>query len=60
MELKVGMWFVSGDAAYQIIEITEDKVIAKDEGFPPRVKEFDIKNFKRIEDLTQEEQDRLD
>lgn len=60
MELKVGSWFISGDGAYQIVEITEDKVIAKDEGFPPRIHEFDLKNFKKAEDLTQEEQGRLD
>ena len=56
--LKVGDGFISGDGFYRVVKIEGDKVIAIDEG--NKFKEFDIKNFKRIEDMTEEEIGRLD
>lgn len=58
MELKVGTGFISGDGWYRIIKIDGDKVVAVDEG--NKIKIFDANNFKRIEDMTEEEISRLD
>ena len=58
IELKIGQGFISGDGFYRIVKIENDKVIAIDEGH--KFKEFDINNFKRVEDMTEEEISRLD
>ena len=53
-DLKIGRCIISGDACYHIIKIEGDKVIAKDEGFPAKIKVFEIKNLVRSEDVPED------
>ena len=56
VSINVGNVFISGDTAYKIIEIKDNKVIATVFG-TNITKEFDLSGFRRIEDVPEHELD---
>ena len=56
VSINVGDIFISGDTAYKIIKIKDNKVIATVFG-TNITKEFDLSGFRRIEDVPEHELD---
>lgn len=55
MKLEIGRYIISGDAAYKIIMIEEDKVFAK--GDDGKLKIFEKKNLVDPSEVPEEEWD---